>query len=63
MKNIKLIVPKIKDYYYEQKLEGESDSLDEWRKIHIDYFSKINSNFTEDTKVMFEIFEVVGRFK
>ena len=45
------------------KLEGESDSLDEWRKIHIDYFSKINSNFTEDTKVMFEIFEVVGRFK
>ena len=27
MKNIKLIVPKIKDYYYEQKLEGDPNTM------------------------------------
>ena len=37
------------------KLEGENISLEEWRKVHIDYFSKINTNFNDNTKVIFEI--------
>lgn len=45
------------------KLEGENNSLKEWRKVHIDYFSKINTNFNDNTKVIFEIFEVIEKFK
>lgn len=45
------------------KLEGENETLEEWRKVHKDYFSKINSNFNDDTKVIFEIFEVIEKFK
>lgn len=41
------------------KLEGENKTLDEWKKVHIDYFSKIDSNFNENTKVIFEIFMVI----
>ena len=41
------------------KLEGENNTLEEWRKVHINYFSKIDSKFNMDTKVIFEIFEVV----
>lgn len=45
------------------KLEGENKTLDEWRKIHVGYFSKIDSNFSEDSKVIFEIFEMIEKFK
>lgn len=41
------------------KLEGENKTLDEWKKVHIDYFNKIDSNFNENTKVIFEIFMVI----
>ncbi len=44
------------------KLEGENKSLQEWQKIHKDYFQKIDSNFNEDTKVIFEVFEVTKTF-
>ena len=45
------------------KLEGENKSLEEWRKVHKDYFNKIDSTFNDDTKIIFEIFEVVERCK
>ena len=45
------------------KLEGENKSLEEWRKVHKDYFNKIDPSFNDDTKVIFEIFEVVERCK
>ncbi len=45
------------------KLEGEDKSLKEWRRVHIDYFNKIDSSFNENTKVIFEIFEVTEIFK
>ena len=38
-------------------LEGEGN-FENWRQVHIDYFKKINPNFNEDTKILFEIFEV-----
>ena len=41
------------------KKEGENNSLDEWRKVHKNYFSKIDPSFNENTKVIFEIFKVI----
>ena len=41
------------------KLEGENNSFEEWQKEHMDFFESINSDFYENTKVVFEVFEVV----
>ena len=43
------------------KLEGEGDlSLEYWKKVHYDFFKSINPSFNEDSKIIFEIFEVVN---
>lgn len=42
-------------------LEGENNSLDDWRKEHYNFFKKINPDFNKDTKVVFEIFEVIEK--
>lgn len=42
-------------------LEGENNSLDDWRKEHYNFFKKINPDFNKDTKVVFEIFEVINK--
>ena len=64
LKTKKVIVTEFKNITWDiAKLEGENKSLEEWRKVHIDYFSKINTNFNDNTKVIFEIFEVIERFK
>lgn len=39
-------------------LEGETTTLEEWKKIHIDFFLSIDPNFNDETIVDFEIFEV-----
>ena len=41
------------------KLEGENNSLEEWRSEHIKFFKSIDSDFNENTKVVFEIFDVL----
>ncbi|WP_432664930.1 ASCH domain-containing protein [Wukongibacter baidiensis] len=46
------------------KIEGEGDkSLEYWRRVHIDFFTKelseVGKEFTEDMEVVFEEFEVV----
>lgn len=42
------------------KLEGEGDkSLDYWRKTHYKFFKSIDSNFNENSIIIFEIFEVI----
>ena len=44
------------------KLEGEGDlSLDFWKKSHFDFFKSINPSFNEDSKIVFEIFEVLDK--
>ena len=44
------------------KLEGEGDlSLDYWKKVHYDFFKSIDSSFNEESKIVFEVFEVVKR--
>ena len=42
-------------------LEGENNSLDDWRKEHYNFFKKITSSFNKDTKVVFEIFEMINK--
>ena len=42
------------------KLEGEGDlSLDYWKKVHYNFFKSIDKNFNDDSKIIFEIFELV----
>lgn len=46
------------------RLEGEGNlSLEYWRKVHFDFFNKelkqCGKSFTNDTKIIFEIFKVV----
>lgn len=41
------------------KLEGEGDlSLNYWTKVHYDYFKMVDETFNENSKIIFEIFEV-----
>jgi len=41
------------------RLEGEGDlSLEHWRNTHYNFFKSYNSNFNEETLIVFEIFEV-----
>ncbi len=63
VKTKKVIVTEFKNITWDlAKLEGENNSLEEWRKVHKDYFSKMNSTFNDDTKVIFEIFDVIEKF-
>ena len=58
LKTKKVIITKFKNITWNlAKLEGENTSLEEWRKVHKDYFSKTNYNFNDDTKVIFEVVE------
>ena len=64
IKTKKVIITDFKNITWDlAKLEGENNSLEEWRKDHKDYFNKMDSNFNDDTKVIFEIFEVLKRCK
>lgn len=42
-------------------LEGENNSLDDWRKENYNFFKKITPSFNKDTKVVFEIFEMINK--
>ena len=39
-------------------LEGEGN-LSNWKKIHYDFFKSIDPSFNEESKIIFEIFQVV----
>ncbi len=63
VKTKKVIVEEFKNITWNiAKLEGENSSLDDWKKAHRKYFKQIYAKFKEDTKVIFEIFEVVKKF-
>ena len=41
-------------------LEGEENrSLEYYKKVHNEFFKQIDPNFNDNTKVIFEIFEVI----
>ena len=43
-------------------LEGEGDkSLEYYRKMHIEYFKNIDKNFNDNTKVVFEVLEIIEK--
>lgn len=63
-RTVKNIITEFKNIDWDlAKLEGENSNLEEWRKQHINYFKSIDNNFTEDTKVVVEVFEVVKVFQ
>ena len=44
------------------KLEGEGDlSLNYWKKVHYDFFKSIDKDCTDDSKIVFEVFELVSK--
>lgn len=62
-KTKKVIITEFKNINEEfALLEGEGD-FDFWKNEHIKYFKSIDSNFNQDTKVLFEIFEVSKLFE
>ena len=64
IKTKKVIVTEFKNITWDlARFEGENNSLEEWRKVHKDFFIKIDSTFNDDTKVIFEIFEVIEKFE
>lgn len=57
----KVIITKFKNITSEMAfLEGKGDrTLEYYKKVHIDYFKSIEPNFSKETEVIFEIFEVI----
>lgn len=54
----KVIITEFKNINEElSRLEGEG-TFEEWKNTHLKYFKTINPNFSENTKVVFEVFEV-----
>lgn len=64
IKTISVVITEFKNITWNlAKLEGENKSLNEWKETHMNYFNKIDSNFNENTKVIFEVFEVIKKCK
>ena len=61
-KTKKVIITEFKNISEELSIiEGEG-TYEEWKKTHIKYFKTINPNFNDNTKVIFEIFEVKEKY-
>lgn len=61
-KTKKVIITEFKNINEElSSLEGEG-TYEEWKKSHIEYFKTIIPNFNDNTKVIFEVFEVLEKF-
>lgn len=41
------------------KLEGENNNLNDWRNEHLKFFKTFDSTFDDNSKIIFEIFEIV----
>lgn len=64
IKTINVIITEFKNITWDlAKLEGEDKSLNEWKENHMNFLKKIDPNFNENTKVIFEIFEVIKKCK
>ena len=64
IKTSNVIVTELKNITWDlAKLEGENKSLNEWKESHINYFKKLDPNFNENTRVIFEVFEVIKKCK
>ena len=64
IKTISVVITEFKNITWDlAKLEGENKSLNEWKENHMNFFKKIDPNFNENTKVIFEVFEVIKKCK
>lgn len=64
IKTINVIITEFKNITWDlAKLEGEDKSLNEWKENHMKFLKKIDPNFNENTKVIFEVFEVIKKCK
>ena len=64
IKTINVIITEFKNITWNlAKLEGEDKSLNEGKENHMNYFNKIDPNFNKNTKVIFEVFEVIKKCK
>ena len=64
IRTINVIITEFKNITWDlAKLEGEDKSLNEWKENHMNFFKKIDPNFNENTKVIFEVFEVIKKCK
>ena len=62
IKTINVIITEFKNITWDlAKLEGENNSLDEWKENHMNYFNKIYPNFNENTKVILEMEMIVWK--
>lgn len=63
-KTIKTIICKFKDIEWNlAKLEGISNSLEEWKERRYNYFKSVNSNFNDNTLVLVKVFEVTKNLR
>ena len=63
-KTSRVVVTEFKNITWDlAELEGENKSLNEWKESHMNYFNEIYPNFNENTKVIFEVFEVIKKCK
>ena len=54
----KVIITEFKNINEELSRLEEEGTFEEWKNTHLQYFRTINPNFSENTKVVFEMFEV-----
>ncbi len=60
IKTVKNIVCQFKDINWDiAKLEGENSTLEEWKKEHYKYFQLVDKEFTMNTIILVEVFEVI----
>lgn len=59
-KTSRVVITKFKNITWDlAQLEGEDTCLEDWINNHINFFKSIDKNFNEDTRVIFEIFEIL----
>lgn len=64
IKTSNVIVTEFKNITWDLvKFEGENKSLNEWKESHTNYFKKLDPNFNENTRIIFEVFEVIKKCK
>ena len=60
VKTTMVLVLEFKDITWDlAKLEGENNSLEEWRSEHMKFFKSIDNQFDVNSKVVFEVFEIL----
>lgn len=59
-KTSRVVITEFKNITWDlARLEGEDDSFEDWKNNHIKFFKNIDKDFDENTKVVFEIFDIL----